>query len=106
MGLDGLGPKLNGPEDLGKRLRRKKRARVASPQPDSRSQSNSNGTPHKATVRHCLGVMTMSQVLDASNTVIFTIMLEVHMCAVHLAAFTCEHTVYVLRTQICLQTVA
>lgn len=53
MGLDGLGPKLNGPEDLGKRLRRKKRARVASPQPDSRSQSNSNGAPHKATVRHC-----------------------------------------------------
>ena len=51
VGLDGLGPKLNGAEELGKRLRRKKRARVASPQPDSRSQSNSNGTPKKITVR-------------------------------------------------------
>ncbi|KAL3149554.1 hypothetical protein ABBQ32_002333 [Trebouxia sp. C0010 RCD-2024] len=49
VGLDGLGPKLNGAEELGKRLRRKKRARVASPQPDSRSQSNSNGTPKKIT---------------------------------------------------------
>lgn len=51
VGLDGLGPKLNGVEELGKRLRRKKRARVASPQPDSRSQSNSNRTPKKVTVR-------------------------------------------------------
>ena len=50
MGLDGLGPKLNGPDELGKRLRRKKRARVASPQPDARSQSNSNGPQSSATV--------------------------------------------------------
>ena len=59
--LDGLGPKLNGPEDLGKRLRRKKRARVASPQPDSRSQSNSNGTLNKANVGPCPDFMTIMQ---------------------------------------------
>lgn len=49
VGLDGLGPHLQGPEELGKRLRRKKRARVASPQPDSRSQSNSNGAQGSST---------------------------------------------------------
>lgn len=53
MGLDGLGPKMNGPDDLGKRLRRKKRARVASPQPDSRSQSNSYGPQSSVTVCCC-----------------------------------------------------
>lgn len=47
VGLDGLGSKANGPDELGKRLRKKKRARVASPQPDSRSQNS-------VTVSNCL----------------------------------------------------
>jgi len=46
VGLDGLGSKMTGTDELGKRLRKKKRARVASPQPDSRSQNS-------ATVSNC-----------------------------------------------------
>ena len=47
VGLDGLGSKMTGTDELGKRLRKKKRARVASPQPDSRSQNS-------VTVSSCL----------------------------------------------------
>ena len=50
LGLHGLSPKAQPPEELGKRLRRKKRARVASPQPESRSQSNSIEAQGSSTV--------------------------------------------------------
>ena len=57
MGLDGLGAKMTGTDELGKRLRKKKRARVASPQPDSRSQNS-------VTVSNCLkGCLAYNEVV-------------------------------------------
>ncbi|DBA69499.1 TPA: hypothetical protein ACH3X2_012775 [Trebouxia sp. C0005] len=52
VGLDGLGSKANGPDELGKRLRKKKRARVASPQPDSRSQNSVTNAVQRASEEH------------------------------------------------------
>lgn len=49
-GLDIVNSKPTDTEDLGKRQRRKKKARVASPEPDSASQCNSNGHQSTATV--------------------------------------------------------
>ncbi|DBA88773.1 hypothetical protein WJX77_001920 [Trebouxia sp. C0004] len=52
VGLDGLGSKMTGTDELGKRLRKKKRARVASPQPDSRSQNSATSAVQRASEEH------------------------------------------------------
>ena len=43
--------KPGGVDELGKRARKKKKARVASPEPDAASQCNSNGHQSTATVQ-------------------------------------------------------
>ena len=48
-GLDVVNKPL-GVDELGKRQRKKKKARVASPEPDAASQCNSNGHQSTATV--------------------------------------------------------
>jgi len=53
VGLDGLGSKMTGTDELGKRLRKTKRARVASPQPDSRSQNSATVSNYAWHIIHC-----------------------------------------------------
>lgn len=51
-GLDAVSKPMN-VDELGKRQRKKKKARVASPEPDAASQCNSNGHQSTATVSSC-----------------------------------------------------